>query len=143
MGAAWVQVPPLYLRHAIVSCLPLTPFSPPSSSSPGMRNFRFGRPALLAVCLLGAAPDKGSASDAGPPSHPLYPPLYPPHQCRTVMMFPSSMGGSSLSSEAFKRLQQCPVADPPCTDQQVGARRRWQQHQATVAPRPPPLAIST
>lgn len=35
------------------------------------------------------------------------------------MLFPASLGGSSLSKPAFERLQECPVADPPCDDQQV------------------------
>lgn len=35
------------------------------------------------------------------------------------MLFPASLGGSSLSKAAFQRLQECPVADPPCADQQV------------------------
>ncbi|KAI7845189.1 hypothetical protein COHA_001234 [Chlorella ohadii] len=37
---------------------------------------------------------------------------------RTVLMFPTELGGGSLSAAAYQRLQQCPVADPPCADQQ-------------------------
>lgn len=35
------------------------------------------------------------------------------------MMFPSQLGGSSLSAAAYQRLASCPVADPPCADQKV------------------------
>lgn len=43
-----------------------------------------------------------------------------PLLCSTVLMFPTELGGGSLSAAAYQRLQQCPVADPPCADQQVG-----------------------
>lgn len=49
------------------------------------------------------------------------PPIPAPLRSSTVLMFPSELGGASLSSAAYQRLQQCPVADPPCADQQVGA----------------------
>ena len=52
------------------------------------------------------------------------PPLPVPLRRSTVLMFPSELGGASLSSTAYQRLQQCPVADPPCADQQVGAGGR-------------------
>ena len=38
------------------------------------------------------------------------------------MMFPAELGGSSLSATAYQRLQQCPLADPPCGDQKVSGR---------------------
>lgn len=44
-----------------------------------------------------------------------------PSPCSTVLMFPTELGGASLSAAAYQRLQQCPVADPPCADPQVGA----------------------
>lgn len=40
---------------------------------------------------------------------------------RTALMFPMELGGSALSDVAMQRLSQCPVADPPCQDQKVGA----------------------
>lgn len=58
------------------------------------------------------------------------------------MLFPASLGGSSLSKAAFQRLQECPVADPPCADQQVcpaWARAGWPALSCLcrVAPTPP------
>ncbi|KAL4458150.1 hypothetical protein ABPG75_013015 [Micractinium tetrahymenae] len=38
---------------------------------------------------------------------------------RSAMMFPTELGGSSLSAAAYQRLASCPVSDPPCTDQKA------------------------